>query len=79
MPTLFQKSSGLQPYSSKHSSSLVDSIKIRALPHANVVVAELETAASTDRLQKVVRLGGVDKEALKLAGEILARSFAIAL
>ena len=49
------------------------------LPHANVVVAELETAASTDRLQKVVRLGGVDKEALKLAGEILARSFATTL
>ena len=49
------------------------------LPHANVVVVELEAAASTDRLQKVVRLGGVDKEALKLAGEILARSFAIAL
>ena len=49
------------------------------LPHANVVVAELETDASTDGLQKVVRLGGVDKEALKLAGEILAHSFAIAL
>ena len=49
------------------------------LPHANVVVVELEAAASTDRLQKVVRLGGVDKEALKLAGEILARSFATAL
>ena len=49
------------------------------LPHANVVVAELEAAASIDRLQKVVRLGGVDKEALKLAGEILAHSFAIAL
>ena len=49
------------------------------LPHANVVVVELEAAASTDRLQKVVRLRGVDKEALKLAGEILARSFATAL
>ena len=49
------------------------------LPHANVVVVELEAAASTDRLQKVVRLGGVDKEALKLASEILARSFATAL
>ena len=49
------------------------------LPHANVVVAEVETAASTDRLQKVVHLAGVDKEALKVASEILARSFATAL